>query len=116
MARAAACRCIVLCSILFFTTSGAESENRCLGPRIAIYHRFGVTAQRLETRAGQAFRANKLRQVSNFEQSDCLLEIYDARSTVSFVRALPHEAKPGQMTVGTRPFALLKTDRFNSEI
>jgi hypothetical protein len=71
---------------------------------------------RLVTRAGQGFRADRLRKVSNIEQSDRLPEIYHARSTVGFVRALPHEAKPGQMTVGTRPFPLRKIDRFNSEI
>jgi len=40
---------------------------------------------RLVTRSGQAFRTDKLRKVSNFEQSDCLPQTYHARSTVSFV-------------------------------
>ena len=35
---------------------------------------------RLVTHAGQAFRADKLRKVSNIERSDYLPETYDARS------------------------------------
>jgi hypothetical protein len=79
-----------------------EDSGGC--SKLLTFHNYLIhlrNGPRLVTRAGQAFRADKLRKVLN-SRTVFLRPIMRVRP-LALLRSLPHEAKPGQMTVGPGP-------------